>query len=57
LKLSIYEIDLRLFAKSKCRIQIIEHTCSETCAFGKIKVSDIEGKMVLTPWSSTTTPF
>jgi len=22
-----------------------------------LKVSDTEGKMVLTPWSSTTTPF
>jgi len=23
----------------------------------QLKVSDIEGKMVLTPWSSTTTPI
>ena len=33
---SIYEIVFSLFAKSKCRIQIIKHTWMETCVFVKI---------------------
>jgi len=40
-----------LFAKSECRIQTIKHILTETFAFCEddLKVSDVEGKMVLTP--------
>ena len=37
LNFSIYEINFRLFAKCKCRIQIIKHIFTETCVFVKIK--------------------
>jgi len=33
---SVYKIMFSLFAKSKCRIQIIKHTWTETCVFVKI---------------------
>jgi len=56
MKVSVYEIVFSLFAKSECRIQIIKHIWKETCVF-LFKVSDIEGKMVLAPQSSTTAPF
>ena len=51
LNLSIYEIVFSLFAKSECRsIQIILCMFGRKLAFCKnqLKVSDIEGKMVLT---------
>jgi len=40
-----------LLAKSKCLIQTIKHIWTETCTFceNDLKVSDVEGKMVLTP--------
>jgi len=58
LKLSIYEVVFILFAKSECPIQIIKHIWTETCISveNQFKISDIVGKMVLTPLSSTTTP-
>jgi len=59
LKLSIYEIVFNLFAKSECRIQIIISIFGRKLAFceNQLKVSDIEGKMVLTPYRSTTIPL
>jgi len=36
LNLSVYEIVCSLFVKSKCRIQIIKHTWTETYVFVKI---------------------
>jgi len=65
--LSIYEIVFNLFGQNECCIEIIlGHAWTESIRGRKLeflwnenqlKASNIEGKMVLTSWSSTTTPF
>jgi len=59
LNLSVFEIVFSLFAKSECHIQIIKHIWTDTCVFceNQLKVSDIEGKMVLTSKSPPRQPF
>jgi len=48
MKLYNYETVFSLFAKCECRIQKVEHIWTDICVFC-VKVSDKEGKMVLTP--------
>jgi len=59
LNLYIYEIVFSLFAKSQCRIQTIQAYLDVNLHFyeNQLKVSDIEGKTMMTTQSSTTTHF
>jgi len=58
LELSIYKIVFSLFGRSECWIRIIS-ILDGNASFCEnlLNISDKEGKMVLTPLSSTTTPF